>query len=291
MRACAADLDGYVERDGVSLFFEVFGEHEPTVLLLPAWSIIHSRHWKTQVPYLARHFRVVTFDGRGNGRSSRPSGADSYLDTEFAADALAVLDHLGVERSVLVGVSRGAYWALLLAGHHPDRVLGIVALAPSVFVDDSDDDPASFFNPPEDTQGWKKFNQHHWRANQRDFIEFFFGETCPEPHSTKQIEDCVGWGMETTAEVLIDTTLAKMRRDGSEIDEMLRRVRCPVLVVHGTDDRIIPVTSSERLATATGGNLITLVGAGHLPHGRQPVQINLLIREFVDRLSLSKVEW
>ena len=104
MRARTADLEGYVERDGVSLFFEVFGEGEPTLLLLPAWSIVHSRHWKAQIPYLARHFRVVTFDGRGNGRSSRPSGADSYLDTEFAADALAVLDHLGVERAVLVGL-------------------------------------------------------------------------------------------------------------------------------------------------------------------------------------------
>ncbi len=51
----------------------------------------------------------------------------------------------------------------------------------------------------------------------------------------------MGWGLETTAEVLIDTTIAMMRRDESETDEMLRRVRCPVLVIHGTDDRIIPV--------------------------------------------------
>ena len=42
------------------------------MLLLPTWSIIHSRHWKMQIPYLARHCRVVTFDGRGNGRSDRP---------------------------------------------------------------------------------------------------------------------------------------------------------------------------------------------------------------------------
>ena len=42
------------------------------MLLLPTWSIVHSRHWKMQVPYLARHCRVLTFDGRGNGRSDRP---------------------------------------------------------------------------------------------------------------------------------------------------------------------------------------------------------------------------
>ena len=72
MRACQPVADGYVERDGVKVHFELFGAGEPTVLLLPTWSIIHSRHWKMQVPYLARHCRVLTFDGRGNGRSDRP---------------------------------------------------------------------------------------------------------------------------------------------------------------------------------------------------------------------------
>ena len=71
-RARYPDSSGYVERDGVNLYYEVYGSGEPTVLLLPTWSIIHSRHWKMQIPYLARHCRVVTFDGRGNGRSDRP---------------------------------------------------------------------------------------------------------------------------------------------------------------------------------------------------------------------------
>ena len=71
-RARYPDQEGYVERDGVRVFYEVYGSGEPTVLLLPTWSIIHSRHWKAQIPYLARHARVVTFDGRGNGRSDRP---------------------------------------------------------------------------------------------------------------------------------------------------------------------------------------------------------------------------
>jgi pimeloyl-ACP methyl ester carboxylesterase len=51
------------------LYYEVYGSGEPTIFLLPTWSIIHSRHWKMQIPYLARHCRVITFDGRGNGRS------------------------------------------------------------------------------------------------------------------------------------------------------------------------------------------------------------------------------
>ena len=63
-RARYPDAEGYVERDAVCLFYEVYGSGEPTLLLLPTWSIVHSRFWKLQIPYLSRHCRVVTFDGR-----------------------------------------------------------------------------------------------------------------------------------------------------------------------------------------------------------------------------------
>src|SRR5437667_8342373 len=126
MRARYPEQDGYVERDGVKVFYEVFGDGAPTILLMPTWSIVHSRHWKMQVPYLARHYRVVTFDGRGNGRSDRPAGPDAYDESEFVADALAVMDATSTPRAVLVALSRGAHRALMLAADHPDRVQGAV---------------------------------------------------------------------------------------------------------------------------------------------------------------------
>src|SRR2546429_3666297 len=107
-RARYPDNEGYVERDGVRVHYEVFGSGEPTVLLLPTWSIVHSRVWKMQVPYLARHYRVVTFDGRGNGRSDRPVTAEAYAETEFAADALAVMEATATEKAIIVSLSRGA---------------------------------------------------------------------------------------------------------------------------------------------------------------------------------------
>ena len=96
-RARYPDNDGYVERDGVRVFYEVYGHGSPTVFLLPTWSIIHSRHWKMQIAYLARHFRVLTFDGRGNGKADRPSGIAAYTEHEFAEDSLAVMDATGTE--------------------------------------------------------------------------------------------------------------------------------------------------------------------------------------------------
>jgi pimeloyl-ACP methyl ester carboxylesterase len=71
-RARYPDANGFVERDGVRVYWERYGAGSPAFLLLPTWEIVHSRSWKCQIPYLARHGTVVTFDPRGNGRSDRP---------------------------------------------------------------------------------------------------------------------------------------------------------------------------------------------------------------------------
>src|SRR6185436_4345372 len=104
-RARYPDSEGYVERDGVRVFYEVYGEGEPTVMFVPPWALVHSRSWKMQIPYFARHCRVLAFDPRGNGKSDRPQTPDAYNEHEYAADALAVLDETGTEQAVLVTLS------------------------------------------------------------------------------------------------------------------------------------------------------------------------------------------
>jgi pimeloyl-ACP methyl ester carboxylesterase len=108
MRALEPDACGHVERDGVRVWWESFGQGSPTILFLPTWSVVHSRCWKAQVPYLARHFRVVVFDPRGNGGSDRPGEVAAYAESEFADDALAVMEASGTEQAVVVSWSRGA---------------------------------------------------------------------------------------------------------------------------------------------------------------------------------------
>src|SRR5438128_3137871 len=131
-RARYPDRSGHIERDGVRVFWELYGERDPTILFLPTWSIIHSRTWKAQIPYFARHCRALTFDGRGNGRSDRPPDPEAYREEEFAADATAVMGATDTERPVLVSLSRGAERSLLLGAQHPDRVAGMVFIAPAV---------------------------------------------------------------------------------------------------------------------------------------------------------------
>ncbi|HSC91557.1 MAG TPA: alpha/beta fold hydrolase [Gaiellaceae bacterium] len=279
-RARYPDENGFVERDGVRLYFEVYGSGEPTVLLLPTWSIVHSRHWKMQIPYLARHCRVVAFDGRGNGRSDRPEAG--YEEREFAADALAVMDATGTERASLVSLSLGAQRALLLAAEQPERVESAVFICPAVPIGDP---PAgrtvySFMKELETDEAWAMYNRWYWLKDYAGFLEFFFSQMFTEPHSTKPIEDCVGWGLETTPETLIATEV-KDRLGEDAVRALARRVTCPVLVVQGTEDAITGPGRGIALAEATGGELVLLEGSGHGPHVRDPVKVNLLLRDFL----------
>jgi pimeloyl-ACP methyl ester carboxylesterase/predicted glycosyltransferase len=282
-RARYPDEEGYVEREGVRIFYEVYGQGEPTVLLLPTWSIVHSRHWKMQIPYHARHCRVVTFDGRGNGKSDRPQEPEAYDEHEFAADAIAVLDATQTDRAVVVGFSMGGQRGLILAAEHPDRVLGAAFIGPSFpggGVPLQERWMYDFEEEYETDEGWAKFNKHYWLRDYRGFVEFFMSRMFTEPHSTKQIEDTVGWALETTAETLISSVLGGSL-EAEEARSLAERVRCPVLVVHGENDAIVSVTRGTAMAEQTGGNLVVLEGSGHAPHARDPVKVNLLLRDFI----------
>ena len=290
-RARDPDVAGTVERDGVRLAYEVFGaDHSPTVLLMPTWSIIPSRHWKAQDGYLARRYRVVTFDGRGSGWSDRPVGAAAYTDEEYAEDTVAVLDATGTAAAVLVSLSCGGTWSVHVAAGHPDRVLGLLAISPACGfpVSQPERERYAWDVRHEARTGWARYNRYYWLEDDYDaFLSFFFGRMFSEPHSTKQIEDCIGWGHEIAPATLVDTTAARLGCDGAvclPIEPVSRRVRCPVTVVHGTDDRVRPHAIGERLAESTGGSLVLLEGAGHGPHARDPVKVNHLISEFVDRV-------
>lgn len=284
-RARYPDETGYIERDGVRVFWERYGAGEQTVVLLPTWSVVPARFWKAQVPYLARHFRVLTFDGRGNGRSDRPVGVDAYRTDQFAADAIAVIDANAVDRVTLVSFSCGALWATIVAADQPERVAGSVFISPAVALapQHPEREGVPLDEPLDTDEGWAKYNTYFWSRDYRAFLEFFFAKVFNEPHSTKQIEDCIAWGLETTPDALSDATRGIAAGGREPFFERIGRVRCPTLVIHGDHDLVRPHAQGEALALETGGELVTLHGSGHCPPARDPVKVNRLIRQFVER--------
>ena len=203
MRAREPDHEGVVERDGVRVGYDVYGAGEPTIVLLTSWAIVHMRQWKAQVPYLSRHFRVITVEGRGNGRADRPGSAEAYADREYVDDAIAVMDATGTDRAVVVGLSMGgaarpAARRLVpgtRGGRRRDRDRAAVARRRRT----STSRRSSY-------EGWGKANRHYWLADYRGWVEFFMSQVFTEPHSIKQREDGVGWGLDTDAETLLLTT-------------------------------------------------------------------------------------
>ena len=236
---------------------------------------------------------MITFDGRGNGRSDRPEGSASYLPSVFADDALAVMDAAGTPDAVGVGLSVGALWLLDLMRRAPERLRGTVFIGPALpfaapppgrTMPPFDERPPSF-------EGWAKYNRHSWLEDYEGFLHFFFDQCFSEPHSTKPVEDCISWGLETDARVLLDTRPTLQQRASEPVldPDGARRIAegfgKPVLVLHGREDRIQSHVAGAELASLTRGRFVMLEGSGHIPQARDPVRVNLELRAFGERLA------
>jgi len=283
-RARYPDECGYVNRDGVRVYFEAYGKGGPTILFLPTWEIVHSRTWKFQIPYFARRGRVLTFDRRGNGRSDRPLDVGAYDRRAAVGDALAVLNQVGAERVVVVS------WCcagddLILAAEHPERVAGLVLIAPDLLLTDdpaAEEGPHPFDEEPLTLEGWAKWNRHYFLRDWAGFVEFFFAQTFTEPHSTKQIEDAIGWGLQTDPQTIVRGLDAQWTNDRDSVLRLGAQVRCPTLVIQGSQDAVVGPARGAAVADAIPhARLTTLEGCGHAPHLRDPVITNLLIRDFI----------
>ncbi len=292
MRAREPDQQGHVDIGAVRLGYETFNDAgEDTIVFAPIDTCVHSRAWKGQVAYLAQHYRVVTIDPPGNGRSGRSLDPTAYDDLSLVSDTLAVLDHLGIERAVLAGICVSAWQSLLTAALHPERVQGVVAVAPW----------ARDFTPPiairleavrhfdeelDDYSGWFGWNRHYIPDHWPDYADFFFANMVPEPHSTKQLEDIHAYNCGTSGHVMLAENGSR-RHPGTpeEAEALLRGIVQPVLVIQGTDDRCQPLGRGESVVRWTQGEHVVLEGAGHLPMARHPVLVNRAIKSFVDRVT------
>ncbi len=135
---------------------------------------------------------------------------------------------------------------------------------------------------PDTDEGWAKDTAHYWRKDYPGYLEFFAHQLLPEPHSTKQVEDFVGWGLGSPVAAQLAAADAPFTAASrQDVLEVLARVGCPVLAIHGESDVCQPLERSRKLAELTGGRLVTIAGGGHLPMGREPVLVNLTIRDFL----------
>lgn len=289
-RARYPDSDGFVEDEaGVRVYYEVHGDSPDVVCLLQPWALLHRRSWRATLPYLARHFRVLAIDPRGNGRSDRPKHASAYSRAAHVADVIAVLDATGTERAMVVGASPRAALALALAAEHPERVRAAVFITPQLWIEEGFAKP--FVGGERGGyEGMQKFSLHYWKQDYRGFVEWFARWTSPHPHSTRQIEVLVEQGLETDAETLIAATIGFEMYEREEALRFARGIRCPALVTQNGGQAMYPKHTSGALADAIGCRLHVFEGLGPVVGARWPVAMNLVLREFLESVRAGDAE-
>jgi pimeloyl-ACP methyl ester carboxylesterase/predicted glycosyltransferase len=254
----------FVERPDAKIFWQVAGSGTPDIFLCPPRQpALYSRMWKNQIPYLSQHFRVVTMDPRGNGRSDRPlTGYD--FETHYG-DLLAVLDAAVRPPFAFVAFSCASMLAVRYAVEHPERVSHLIFVGAQYrqsLPEPFEEKVARVFR--EDFDGWR---------------QRLIRKCLPEPHSLKGIEDGVAWVGESSPEIYIES-LAQISKD--DVYDLLGQIRTPTLIFHGTEDPVVPYRHGERFAKAVpGARLVTFDGGGHSLPGREPVKVNRGIRDFV----------
>jgi len=239
--------------DGADLYYESTGSGEP-VLLVMGLGMAATGWWRT-VEVLAKRFRVIAFDNRGSGRSDVPKGP--YTIAQLAADAAAVLDAAGEESAHVYGLSMGGMIAQELALSEPQRVRSLVLGA-------STPGGVEHVLPDRDTLGF---------IERRAKLDFEEGVWASVPYN-------YGLATRTTfAQRLGDDIAQRLRYPpnpvgykaqlaaawGWDATARLAQLRVPALVLHGDEDRVIPVENGRRLAAAIpGARFEELLGAGHL---------------------------
>jgi pimeloyl-ACP methyl ester carboxylesterase len=250
--------------DGKQIAWRRYGGGERVILFVPTWNLVDARVVGHQVAALESHADVLTYDPRGAGASERPNrGYDFPL---HAADALAVLDANGIERTALVTASRGLNAAVLLATNDPPRFDRIAVVAPYMRLEP---DPA----PPDPNR--LEALRNDWRG----FIVPFMHAVFTEPDSEDVIAEMIAIGLDATPDV-IATQEAEV--DWRRPARILGRVTCPTLVVHGEADSSVPVALAESIVAAMPNARLELIpGGGHRPDIRTPELVNPLLLDFL----------
>ena len=249
-RARYPDETGYVERDGVRVFWERYGDGEPTVLLLPTWSIVHSRVWKaadsvSRAPLSRDHVRRPRQRALGQPASPRHIRAD-----EFVADALAVMDATGTARATLVSLSRGAARSLLLwprttrSGSRrscsSDRPCRCRRAAPRAGAGTRSTSRATPY------EAWGKCNRHYWARALRGVPGVLLrAGASPSRTRPSRSRTPSGGRSRPTPRRSSTTELADRAPDEASCPAAAKRVRCPTLVIHGTEDADPPPRSGR----------------------------------------------
>jgi pimeloyl-ACP methyl ester carboxylesterase len=243
------DESGYAKVNGIDMYYAVYGAGDPVLLI--HGGLGHADIWASQVTELAKTHKVIVADSRGHGRSSRDAQPFAY--DLMASDYLALLDHLKVDKTAIVGWSDGGIIGLDIAMKHPERLTRLYAQAANVTTDGVD--------PGVETN--KTFGAYIERSGQ-DYAKM--------SKTPDQYEAFVG-------------QISEMwKTQPNWTKEQLAKITVPTAIVLGDHDEAVKRDHTDYMASIIpGAELIILPNASHFAMLQAPDEYSKSVLEFIDR--------
>jgi pimeloyl-ACP methyl ester carboxylesterase len=255
----------FVEVNGASLFVREQGEGTAVVLSQPG--LLSGASYDALTPLLAERFRVVSFDTRGHGQSTNPSGELNY--ELVADDTAALITELGLDRPFVGGWSDGGEVALHVGLRHPELVRGLIAGGTSLEMGGNEElqqkNREFFHSDANNVVDYAAFTEEHGDGFMPFLRQF-------HPHGEAQLEDVIRW-----------SAVMWVAYEGLSGDD-LPRITAPTLVVTGELDEFGPPEESVRLYRALpNAELAILPGSDHMRPVFEPACLAPVLIDFMGR--------
>lgn len=263
-----------IDVDGVTLYYEEHGEGPPFVLIQGLG--IPGAAWYNQVPEFSARYRVILPDNRGSGRSDQTK--IEYSVPRMADDVIALLDHLGVERAHVLGLSLGGLIAQQLAISYPERVFGLILVSTQPGGPPYLEATGEMWKERLNVAG-KTIEQIYREALEWGAAPAFIRERPEEVERFLKMrlqypQSGTGFQGQFTAGAAFDAR------------EELYRIKAPTLVIHGTEDQVVPPRFGSFIAERIpGARIHWLEGVGHLAFVEAPSQFNAVVLSFLDEVA------
>jgi 3-oxoadipate enol-lactonase len=261
----------------VKLYYEVQGEGTP--LLLVAGLSGGTWSWYGQAPYFRERYRTIAFDNRGAGRSSMPHGP--YQMIQFAEDARCLLDHLGVERAFVLGLSMGGMIAQELALLAPHRI-------PALFLGCTHGGgPSQIPTAPSVIE----MLLNNAGLSQKEIIKknlpIFLSEACRKEQPEVVAAYCAAQlAAPEQPEYAFHAQLAAIST--FDASERLGKIKIPTMIVAGSEDVLIPPENARVLARRLPhAEIVVIPGTGHALHAECRDMLNAMADNFFRRYAFT----
>jgi len=254
---------------GTSIEYDLRGSGPP-VLFLHAFPL-NMKMWDAQARALEGAHQVVRFDARGFGAT--PPGDGLLTMERIADDAVALLDHLGLSKVIVCGLSMGGYAAFALVRRHPERVKGLVL--------------ADTRTAPDSPEGRRSRSAQAETVRREGppgiadaFLRKALGETTHEerPEVVARAREMI---LAASARGIVDALAGLAARADS--GPTLREIHVPTLVVCGAEDALTPVADAEAIQRGVPGSTLQIIPkAGHLSALEDPAAFNAALAGFLE---------